>query len=110
MNIPGFTAEYSMIGRKQFGGSVLRTRSGSLNQGVSPAATNTHHACYNLCRAGAAYPGCMDDCMAALGGDGGNGGPPGDPGSGMPDPVCGPCRHGRQHCVGGGRPGGWFAC
>ena len=107
MNIPGFTAEYSMIVRKQFGGSVLKTRSGSLNQGVSPAATNTHHACYNLCRGGDACS--IDECMAALGG---NGGPdvPRDPGSGMPDMVCDPCRHGRQSCGVPGRGRAWFSC
>lgn len=107
MNIPRFTAEYSMGGRKRFDGAAPRRRSGRLNPEMSPAATNTgtRHACFNLCRGN---PGCVGECVGALGGDvgiGGNGGP-----SSPPDMVCGPCRAGRQKCLVPGRGVRWDPC
>jgi hypothetical protein len=69
MSIPGFTAERSLDAAYQRGGLVHRKRRRvSAGAGVSPALRNIGHACFNLCRGGNAYPGCLDECMAALGG------------------------------------------
>lgn len=104
MSIPGFTAERSLVAANQHAGRVNRRQRANSIAGIFPAlAPDFHHACFNLCRGGDAYPGCMDECMAALGGDGGGGGG----GGGGGELVCGPCnkRTGLQRC---GIPGKGF--
>jgi hypothetical protein len=124
MKIPGFTGEYSMAVRKQFGGSVPRRGHGGLTGKVSPALPidPNRHACFNLCRGDLAYEGCMDECMAAFGGTGGGGGGGGTGGGGggtggggRGDLVCGPCvksgpHRGQQHCILPGVGGSWVPC
>jgi hypothetical protein len=89
VNIPGFTAEYSIAARQPFGGSVSWNRSWHLNPAISPAVMNTgtEHGCFNIC---GGDPDCMGDCTNALGGDGsGNGGG----GGGLHcTPGCGSCQ------------------
>ncbi len=66
MRIPGFTAERSLTADYQRGGLVHRKQRVSASVGVTPALRNIGHACFNLCRGGNAYPGCLEECMAAL--------------------------------------------
>jgi hypothetical protein len=68
MAIPGFTAECSLVATYQRVGLVDRRRRVSASAGISPALRNIGHGCFNLCRGGNAYPGCLEECMAALGG------------------------------------------
>ena len=107
VKIPGFTADRSLVGASRYFRSVHQGRGMDSLGGVSSAlAQDIHHACFNLCRGGDAYPGCMDECMTALGGDVGVGGGGGGGGGGR-ELVCGPCnkRTGLQRC---GIPGRGF--
>lgn len=89
MNIPGFTAEYSIVARQRFGGSVLRNRRRHLNSAIYPAVMNTgtEHGCFNICGGDS---DCIGECTNALGGDGGGTG--GGGGGIHCTPSCGPCQ------------------
>lgn len=113
MSIPGFTAEYSVAaGYPVASHGRARRRSANMRSGVYPALPidPNQHACYNLCRGGAAYPGCLDECNAALGDSTGGGGGGGGGGGTGPDLHCTKCIRGRHHCVLPGVGGGWFSC
>lgn len=90
MNVPGFAAEYAVLDDRPFRGSTRSGRSLRRRGEVVPALPpgGNAHACFELCRGGAAYPGCMQECMGALGGGGGTGGGVGDPHCLV---GCGPC-------------------
>src|SRR5271165_7214997 len=118
MSIPGFTAEYSSAAAYQRVGLVRRRQPVDPRAGISPALTNTGHACWNLCRGGDAYPGCLDECNAALGGDGGGGGTGGGgggTGGGVLGEHCGKCftsgpHRGQQYCTVRGGGHYWRDC
>ena len=113
MNIPGFTAEYSLVAANQHRGTSRWKRANSM-AGVFPALPiDNSHACYNLCGGGLAYEGCIEECMGALGGDPGGGGGGGG-GGGLPE-YCSKCatsgpHKGQQRCVLPGKGSYWSDC